>query len=283
MTDRSTTETGGAAWLFELDGDRFAPTPSAAGPWSPDALQGGPPTGLLARAVERCDSGGRDAHEFMLARLSVELVRPVPMRPLSVISRVSHPGKRIQRVTASLVADGVEVANAIGVRVRVGVPDGDHAQTGGLRAPALPETSSDPPATVAWPAFHSEALEYRVVTGEPWKAGPATVWIRLRHQLVAGEQTSPLVRAATCSDMGILGWDLTPSGDHAINTDIITHFARVPVGEWLCLDARTVLNDPGIGWVETHMFDSSGLVGRIDQTMVPAPPAPWDPTDKRAV
>ena len=43
--------------VFHLDGDLAVPSALARGPWSLDALHGGAPAALLARALERADPG----------------------------------------------------------------------------------------------------------------------------------------------------------------------------------------------------------------------------------
>jgi hypothetical protein len=61
--------------LFTVHHERVTPTELARGPWDPRALHGGPVAALLARAVERADDAGTPFH---VARLTVELLRPVP-------------------------------------------------------------------------------------------------------------------------------------------------------------------------------------------------------------
>ena len=67
--------------LFVADGDALVPTDLARGPWDPNALHGGPTSALLARAIESCPT---DGVAFEVARLTVELLRPVPVEPLLV-------------------------------------------------------------------------------------------------------------------------------------------------------------------------------------------------------
>src|SRR5207247_2937553 len=92
--------------LFERDGARFVPTELCRGPWSPDAQHGGSPAALLARAAERFEGG----EEMQVARLTVELLRPVPLVPLTVAARWARPGRKVQIVEASLRAGDSEVA-----------------------------------------------------------------------------------------------------------------------------------------------------------------------------
>ena len=68
--------------LFVPDGRRLVPTERARGPWSPDALHGGPVAALVARAAETVPGG----EELQLVRITLELLRPVPMAPLAVTS-----------------------------------------------------------------------------------------------------------------------------------------------------------------------------------------------------
>ena len=75
--------------LFEPDGDRLIPTDFARGPWDPRALHGGPTGALLARAIE---SAPTDGIAFEVARLTVELLRPVPVEPLVLAAEVVRPG-----------------------------------------------------------------------------------------------------------------------------------------------------------------------------------------------
>jgi hypothetical protein len=69
-----------------IDPHRIHPTELTRGPWSPDAQHGGPPAALLAAAAEAHDDeaaprGGENSPMFV-ARLTVELMRPVPLTAL---------------------------------------------------------------------------------------------------------------------------------------------------------------------------------------------------------
>ena len=130
--------------IFLLDGERILPTDLARGPWTPEAQHGGAPAALLGRAVERHEGGA----DMVVARLTVELLRPVPIAPLRIAARFSRPGKKVQIVEASLVvADGgTEVARATALRMRRGhvpIPEGA-AATGTLPPPASGSESRPP-------------------------------------------------------------------------------------------------------------------------------------------
>src|SRR5258706_10052529 len=102
------------AALFDRDGDRFVPTPLSLGPWSAAALHGGPPAALLGRAIERFDGG----EAMLVARITLELLRPIPLSPLTVQARLLRPGRKVQLIESSLHTDSHEVARATGLRIR---------------------------------------------------------------------------------------------------------------------------------------------------------------------
>jgi hypothetical protein len=56
-----------------------------------------------------------------------------------------------------------------------------------------------------------------------------------------------------------------------INADLTLHLQREPRGEWIGLDARTILFESGTGLAESVLHDEAGPVGRAFQTLVVAP------------
>jgi hypothetical protein len=253
--------------VFELDGARAVPTVLARGPWSPDAMHGGAPAALLARAVEHHDPGPAS----FVARLTIDLLRPVPLAPLDVVSRTTRPGRKVQWVEASLLADGVEVARASALRLRTTEPLGLP-----LPAPA-PVTIAAPDASdvlevelphVSGPGFW-RAVEFRVAEGSWTSTGPATMWFRLRAEVVAGETPSPLQRVAAAADFGNGVSTVLPRGQYLfINPDLSIHLHRYPVGEWVALDARSRAEDAGVGLAMCDLHDEVGAIGRSVQTLL---------------
>jgi acyl-CoA thioesterase len=45
----------------------------------------------------------------------------------------------------------------------------------------------------------------------------------------------------------------------------------VPIGEWICLDARTRVDPRGFGLAASRLFDQTRLVGRGAQTLYVGP------------
>jgi hypothetical protein len=249
----------------------------ARGPWDPGAQHGGAPAAMLMRAFERVDGGatGRDASAeggLAIARVTYELLRPVPLGELRVEVSVVRPGRRVQLLEGSMsTGDGVEVLRARALRVaRSPVTAGDRT---GDSPPAGPEAGQE--SDFADPGvrlFPRDAMEIRFVAGRFYSSGPATAWFRLRVPLVAGEALTGLQRLAAAADFpnGIateLSWD-----DWVfINPDLTLYVEREPVGEWICLDARMRVSTGGVGQTEAVLYDSGGRVGRSLQSLYVAP------------
>ncbi|MGH2584804.1 MAG: thioesterase family protein [Dehalococcoidia bacterium] len=256
--------------VFERDGERYLPTKLAGSPWGDDMVHGGPPAGLLARAIE---SLGATA-ELRVVRLTVDLFRPVPKVPLTVQARSVREGKRIHAVDAVLLADGVEVSRASGLLLRsTELPE---VKAGGsLLPPPGPESAEERPiipprdARPRREGFHTASEFRRLPRAE---TGPAATWIRV-PELVAGERMTPLVRlAATCDFVNAVG-SMTSQGGGAgfINTDVTVYVSREPVGEWICLQVERTIEPDGIGVGGATIFDREGGVGRAVQALLANP------------
>jgi hypothetical protein len=248
---------------FVTDGRRIIPQPIARAGWYDDALHGGPVAAALARAVEAVAS----PVDTTVTRLTVDLLRPIPTRPLEIRSGVVRQGRRIQVVDAVMESEGSEVARAAAMRIRtadVAVPEHE-------RRPSPPPPHGLEPyrmleADEQW--FHSAAVEARFVSGDFYEPGPATVWMRLVVPLVEGEEPTPLQRVAALADFGNGLSRVLPWGWLFINSDLTVHLSRQPRSEWVCLRSRTELSDHGMGLAESELFDEEGAIGHSAQSLV---------------
>ncbi len=255
--------------LFRREGDRFHPGERARGPWSRDALHGGPVAALLAGLAEALPGA---TGPMQPARLTLELLRPVPMGPLRAVAREMRGGRKVRLVEAALDAGGTEVARATLLfvrRVELPLP----AVHGGGRATLPPEPEGAPATQAAWdsgaPAYHSHGVEHRVVRGDWGRLGPCTDWIRLRVPVVAGEAPTPLQRVAAVADFGNGISAALPFGAwRFINPDLTIHLQRLPRGAWVGLDATTWLEGHGLGLAESELFDPEGRLGRSLQSLL---------------
>lgn len=244
--------------------DRFAPTELARGPWDPNAQHGGAPAALIARAIERVES----AVPMDVVRITYEFLRPVPLTPLELRTRVARPGRRVQLVEATLHADEQEVVRATGLRIRSAAVPAPEAEPE-PRAHGGPAES----APISMPAFEAgptmfarDGMEVRFARGAFADVGPAFAWFRLRHPLVAGEPPSPLQRLAAAGDFGNGIATAVSWATHVfINPDLTLYVERLPQGEWVGLDAVTRVGDSGIGVSDSALYDEHGRIGRAQQ------------------
>jgi hypothetical protein len=252
--------------FFVPEGHRFVATELTRGPWSNDHQHGGPPSALMGRAIERW---GDDAARFTVARVTVELLRPVPLGPLEVEVEPVRISRKAQRLTARLLAGGEEVARAFGLRIRLAELDLPPARV----APRPP--FGDPlllPEFVfpffQHPVAYQAAVDIRIARGE-WGRGAAAAWMRLRVPLVAGEETSPLERTLAVADAAN---GICPALDTSeftfVNPDLTVALFRPAVGEWIGLDSRSLVVPAGTGLVTCGLVDTGGEIGHILQSLV---------------
>jgi hypothetical protein len=276
--------------IFLADGDLLVPTEHARGPWDPRALHGGAPAALIASAFERMQPGA----ELPIARLQFEFLRPIPMAPLRLSTQIARPGRRVQALAAEIEAGGEVVCRASALRI-LPAPDELPEPVGELLRAAAPDRIAPPDDGEAVVfalddsdrrSFAASAMEMRFLSGRPLvgelpeldtgsrhrPTGAATVWMRLRHPLLPGEQPSPLARVAASADFGNGVAAAVPFDRYLfINADLSITLDRRPTGEWIALDARTLLHPGGIGWAESVLHDERGPVGRARQALVVQP------------
>ena len=269
--------TDDATALFEPDGpNRWTPTELARGPWDPRACHGGPVSALVARAVEHVDPAS--PVDWQVARLTVELTRPVPVgSPLTASTEVERDGRKVSLVAVRLHDGDTEVARARSLRIRVkplSLPD-DVVQP----PPDPPGAPDDGLAQrVSWAgsdrvAFHTHACEHRFTEGS-WDApGPVGVWIRLRVPVVPGETPSGVQRAAAAADFGNgVSGGLPFEQFTFINPDLTVHLLRAPVGEWIGMRTAshygTATASTGAGFAESALYDAEGRFGRSVQSLL---------------
>jgi hypothetical protein len=249
--------------LYEPDGGVLVPGPLTIGPWSSDAQHGGPVAALLAGAVESTPAPG----PMQVVRLTIELLRPVPVRPLMVSATVTRPGKKVQIVDAAVSVDNVEMARARALRIRV-APVDVPPQPPRPPSPLLPVGPAEARQGTIRTAF-AEAFDLRFVAGGWDELGPVTFWSRLLVPVVSGEPLSPLQRVAAAADFGNgVSRELDFETHVFINPDLTVALSRVPVGEWIGFDAVSRLSPDGFGQAESLIFDGTGPTGRAVQSLL---------------
>jgi hypothetical protein len=250
--------------IYRVDGATIETSASAGGPWDPKLQHGAAPSSLICWAVERLPS----PVPMRVARLTVDLIRPVPVAPLTIETEVLREGRKIQLVAARLLSDGKEVVRATALRIR-------------REERALPSTAFCPPLDARSPELLPPSrvnmnrtpfltgISMRTARGSFGQPGPAAVWYRAERPIVAGAEISPLMRAAIAADFcngtsSVLDWGQWTF----INADLTLSLAREPVGDWILLDAETWAGPDSIGIAAARLGDRQGYFGRAVQSVL---------------
>ncbi|MFE0272115.1 thioesterase family protein [Streptomyces sp. NPDC058992] len=257
------------AFYERISDNRFAPTEHTRGPWDAGSQHAGPPAALLGRAMEERQGARTD---MRLTRMTYEIVRPVPIRPLEVTTTVLRTGRGVELVEAALAPeDGAPVMFARGLRIRTLAEPGP-AVAEGPQVPSPGETAGTPFFAVPWDVGYHTSMDTRFTEGTFREQGPGTCWMRMRMPLVAGEAIRPLDRVLVAADSGNGISNVLDFERHVfVNADLTVHLHRHPAGEWVCVEARTSVDPVGIGLADARLHDEKGPIGRSAQSLFVAP------------
>lgn len=256
-----------SAFYLPLGGDRYEATESTIGPWAPGTQHGGPPGALLMHALANFPSD----HGLQIARITIEILGPVPVGICDVTVERVRAGKRIELLRAQYSTGGKVCMTAHAWRTeRIAGVAPRFAQP--FLVPPLPDQE-----TVGF--FHGieyfpygHALEWRFVEGTFDRQGPATVWARSRIPLIAGREISGLESLilmidsanGVSAELDIREWSFVP-------VDLSVGIYRLPVGPWVGMSSRSVVESDGSGQTMSTAFDRHGALGHSMQTLFVRP------------
>jgi hypothetical protein len=236
----------------------------ARGPWSADACHAGPVTALFAREAEAL------IPDKQLARLTVDIARPVPVSELRVTGKVLRSG-RSAAVTNLVLTDaaGTISATAEGLHLAAG-------DIGPVPSPAEAPPSFDDAIRGPFPVktsahgleFFADGVEAAYPPREDDSPGPTTMWMR-SAPIVAGEDPSPFQRLCPLADCGN-GISRNAELDEFtfVNPDLTVAMHRAPEGEWIASKAVSHWQSTGIGLSLATLYDTLGPVGSATQTLL---------------
>ena len=257
----------GDAFFIQESEDRFTSTGWTTGPWNRESQHAGPPSALLGRAIERVV--GRD--DLQVVRMTIEILRAVPIAPLQVHAEVLRPGRSVVLSSASLSDDKGVVMSASAWSIRTAETELEEV-VHGRRPPKSPAESEEVELFATQEPSYLTAMEWRFAAGGFVIPGPAAAWARMRYPLVEGEEISPLSRVLALADSGN---GISAALDFGkwlfVNPDLTVYLHRLPRGEWVCLDAETTIEPSGIGFAASVLSDEQGVIGRGAQSLFVAP------------
>ncbi|TMA72508.1 MAG: thioesterase family protein [Deltaproteobacteria bacterium] len=243
--------------FFHRDGGRYVPTELTRGPWSADAQHGGPPAALLGTVLEATEQRG----DSMIVRATFEMLKPVPLAPLTVATRVLNAGRSVQVLGGTISAGSEEILRGEALRIRT-------TDLSFPEPPLLPAVPGPDRGKVArffptgYEVGYHTGMENSFVRGGFLEQGPAIAWLRMRHPLIAGEPVTPLARVLIAADSGN---GVSSALDYRrfifINPDLTVYLHRYPEGEWVCLEAVTTASNRGLGLAHSVVHDVRGPIG----------------------
>jgi hypothetical protein len=253
--------------VYRLEGSRVITGPMAGGPWDPKMQHGSAPSALIVAVVEAVPT----AAPMRVARLTVDLMRPIPVAPLEIRTEVLREGRKIQLCNVDLISDGKLAVRGTVLRIR-------------RESYELPDTVTSEPVTLPPPAAGHVAkgkitenpfmacLGMSVVKGGFNTPGPGAIWFRVERPIIEGQPISAAMRAVIAADfcngtssvLDFRSWTF-------INGDLSVSLARDPVGDWVLLDAETWLGPDGSGIACARLGDAQGYFGRAAQSILIEP------------
>ncbi len=246
--------------IFRVDGTTAVTSPEAAGPWDPDMQHGGAAASLVVWAAERIPT----AVPMQIARVTIDLMRPVPVAPLTIETEVLREGRKIQLCAVRLRANGKLTVGATVLKIK-------------KQAQPLPADVVEPPLDVLSPeqsraepqnSPFGMGMTIRAARGRFGGPGPGAIWYRADRPLIQGFAISQAMRAAAASDFCNASSALDWQQWTFLNADLTVSMAREPIGEWILLDAVSWIGPDGAGLAMARLADTKGYFGRCAQSLV---------------
>jgi hypothetical protein len=262
----ATVTESGAAYFERLDDHRFRATEHTGGAWDLQTQHIAPALGLLAHVVE-ADRDRRRGGDLVLCRLSYDILGTVPIAEVEVHTEVVRAGRTIELVEAVLSHAGRAV-----VRLRAWLMQPRDTQpVAGTAFDPVPGPEESPrwDATTVWPGGFIDSVEVRRQAQGP---GRASYWVRTDVELVAGEQATPLARAAGLLDIAN-GMAVRAAPEDVLfpNVDLTAHLFDSPTGGWLGFDTRVTFGAAGVGLTSSVLHDVRGPIGTSSQCLTVRP------------
>ncbi|MBR0797728.1 thioesterase family protein [Bradyrhizobium jicamae] len=250
--------------IFRVDGNRVVTSPDAAGPWDPRMQHGSAPASLVVWAAEAIPA----PVPMRIARLTIDLMRPVPVAPLTIETDVLREGRKIQLCGVRLLAEGVVVVSASVLKIKAQELELPADLTGFPLVLPGPDQCAVEPGNLANSPF-VKCISMRAARGRFGQLGPGAIWFRVDQPLIAGSPVSQAMRAVVASDFSNGVSPVLDFGDWTfINADLTVSLAREPSGDWILLDGESWIGPDGAGLAMSRLADQHGYFGRAVQSLV---------------
>jgi hypothetical protein len=243
------------------------------GPWGKEWLHGGPVAALCAAVAEELIPDT----DRVTTRLTMELIKPVPLAPLEVQGEILRSGRRLSLVDVEIKAgDSVVAIARLQRTTQTAMELPDLAGTG---VELIPPTDRPedfvPMLETGSPVDRAPFVRDATVIRTPSETGiyephPTDAWICVFADLLPGVPLSPTAAAMAAADYGnALGAPEAPgTNTYFPNADLSVHLARAPVSSWIRMAPRTSWLAEGIGHTRCELADQRGMLGTSAVTLV---------------
>lgn len=247
--------------FFTADGANFVPNPIANGPWG-KTIGGHIVGGLLARTVETAVTDP----DLQPARLTVDLLRPILMEPVTVQTRIEREGRRITLVDAAILQHDRVVSRASGLFLRRGEDPEGQVWSPPLAMPPIPPMPADirpDLPMLLWSYGPNLDDPLPGVGADEWEQTDAQkfAWVRDIRSLIEGEALTAFTRAAMAAEVTSSMTHWGTAGLRFINADYTMTLSRLPVGEYIGLAATAQFAAAGVATGTATLFDAQGPIG----------------------
>jgi len=250
--------------IYRVDGNRVVTSPNAAGPWDARMQHGSAPAALVVWAAEAIPT----PQPMSIARVTIDLMRPVPVAPLTLQTEILREGRKIQLCAVRLLAEDVVVVGATVLKIKTqALTLPPEVADLPVELPGLDQSQPEPASFSSSPFVTGISL--RAARGRFGVPGPGAIWYRVDRPLVEASPVSQAMRAVVAADfcngtsavLDFREWTF-------INADLTVSFARQPVGAWILLDAESWIGPDGAGLAMARLADERGYFGRAVQSLV---------------
>lgn len=247
----------------------FMPLAPARSGWDPGLCNGSAAAALLALLLE--DALRRPG--FHVARLTIDLLKPIPFGTLDGRALVRREGGRLRQGEAELSWQGAVVARASGlflagsegpgsVHGPAPLPPAGEAESSGMF-----RASKEPGRQPSFEHF----CDLRWVTARD--APQPALWVPPPSVFVEDEPCSDLVRCVAAADLmaglaELTRSHCTPASPVAINADLNLTFSGEPRGQAFGLRLTHLAAEAGVGLAHAELFDADGFRGTVAQCRV---------------
>jgi Thioesterase-like superfamily len=229
-------------------------------------MHGGAPSALVGALVTAAAADGEQ-----VARVQIDLERPVPLEPLIGLVHRRQVSRRVSHLEIEL---STEAGRAVSARALLTRKESMTTVDQDWSPPQRP----DHLAPMEWSHFYSstspifvrDAIEHRIVRGGYGVPVSSAAWLRLKVSVIDGTESCGLSQLLAVGDFGspLSQTNSLGSGLALINLDVNATMFRQPVGPWFLLDATGHVGQEGMGLAVTEVSDLEGPVGVITQSQV---------------